>query len=245
MADKQSEERTLPASKKKIADARRKGQVARSQDLVTGVALVGSIGFLIVAAGSISDAAAAMFERAGDVAAMDFTTALGTIGDAMRSTMLRAVAPLLLLVPSLVVVASVVMLQGIPFVVDPISPNLGKLSPTEGLKKLVGLKSLIELAKALVKAFIVLAGFVAVGIGGLDALTRLPACGFACIPGTLRGLAVPLLEVAAGAFLIAGVVDVALQRWLFLRDQKMSLTEARRERKDLEGARTSSGSAGA
>jgi type III secretion protein U len=71
--------------------------------------------------------------------------------------------------------------------------------------------------------------------GGLNALVRVPACGVGCVPGVLHGLGMPLFASIAGVFVVAGLIDVGLQRWLFLRDQKMSFSEAKRERKDRDG----------
>jgi type III secretion protein U len=41
--------------------------------------------------------------------------------------------------------------------------------------------------------------------------------------------------VGALAFVVIGIIDVPIQRWLFLRDMRMTKTEYRREYKDLEG----------
>ena len=42
-------------------------------------------------------------------------------------------------------------------------------------------------------------------------------------------------DAALAAFLAGGVLDVLIQRWLFLRDMKMSATELKREFKEQEG----------
>jgi type III secretory pathway component EscU len=44
----ETEQKTLPASSKKLRDARRKGQVSRSRDIVAGVTLVVSVGYLLM-----------------------------------------------------------------------------------------------------------------------------------------------------------------------------------------------------
>lgn len=45
----------------------------------------------------------------------------------------------------------------------------------------------------------------------------------------------PIVAVAILAFIAIGVFDTGLQRWLFLRDMRMTKTEQKRERKDIEG----------
>ncbi|TIU17178.1 MAG: EscU/YscU/HrcU family type III secretion system export apparatus switch protein, partial [Mesorhizobium sp.] len=45
----EAEEKTLPASEKKLRDARRKGQVSQSRDLVSGFTLFAALGYLYFA----------------------------------------------------------------------------------------------------------------------------------------------------------------------------------------------------
>src|ERR1700733_13427884 len=235
MANDQSEEKTLPPTRKKLRDAREKGQVARSRDLTSGASLAGAIGFLMLGSGGIMAASVAMVETAGNVAAGDFPAGLRAVSAAMMHAVLRSVVPLLVLCPVLVIVAAMVTLQGIPFSIDPLVPRLEKINPVEGFKRLFKLRSLVELVKSLVKLVLIAVLALAILAGGLNALVHLPSCGVGCVPGVLHGLGMPLLAGILAVFMVAGIIDVALQRWLFLREQKMSPSEAKRERKDMEG----------
>jgi type III secretion protein U len=235
MANDQSEEKTLPPTRKKLRDAREKGQVARSRDLTSGISLAGAIGFLMLSGGTIVAAAVAMFETAGNVAAGDFMLGLDAVSAAVMHAGLWTVLPLLLLGPMLVVIASTVILQGIPFSVDPLMPRLEKINPAEGFKRLFQLRSVVELVKSLVKMALIATLLLVVLMGGLNALVQLPGCGIGCVPGVLHALGFPLLGGALAIFAVTGLLDVGLQRWLFLRDQKMSPSEAKRERKDSDG----------
>ncbi|WP_158921275.1 EscU/YscU/HrcU family type III secretion system export apparatus switch protein [Acidisphaera sp. S103] len=235
MANDQSEEKTLPPSRKKLRDAREKGQVARSRDLTTGASLVGGLGYLLIGGGGIVAACVIMFETAGQVAAGDFTAGLQATSDVVMVAAVRAVLPLLVLVPLLVVLASIVMLQGIPFAVDPLLPRMERINPAEGFNRLFSVRSVIEVAKSLVKLVLITTLAVTVLAGGLNALVRLPGCGMDCVPGVMHALTLPLFMGVGTVFLIAGLIDVGLQRWLFRRDQKMSPSEMKRERKDMEG----------
>jgi type III secretion protein U len=235
MADQDTEEKTLPPSAKKLRDLRRKGQVARSKDMVSGVALAGSLGYLMLASVTIVAAAAAMFEKAGDIAAGDFDSGLASMAPVIAHAATQSLLPLLVLVPALVVLGSIVMLQGVPFSTDPISPKMEKINPIEGFKRIFKIRSLIELIKSLVKTAVIVAAFVAVLAGGLNALVLSPSSGLDAEIAVLHTLAMPLFGVAALLFLVAGGADIGLQKWLFLRDQKMSVTEMKRERKDMDG----------
>jgi type III secretion protein U len=235
MANDQSEEKTLPPTRKKLRDAREKGQVARSRDLTSGVSLAGAIGFLVLSSGTIAAVSVAMMETAGNVAAGDFDAGLRAVSASVMHAALRSVLPLLVLCPVLVVIAAMVTQQGILFAIDPLVPRLEKVNPVEGFKRLFKLRSLIELMKSLVKLVAIAALALAALAGGLNALMQVPSCGVGCVPGVLRALGLPLLASIAAVFVVAGLIDVGLQRWLFLREQKMSPSEAKRERKDMEG----------
>jgi len=235
MADSQTEEKTLPPSRKKLRDAREKGQVARSKDLTSSVSLAGAIGYLGLAGGMIMTVCAGMFETAGSVAAGNFASGLRAVTAAIVHAGLWTVAPLLTVGPVLVVIASMVVLKGIPFSLDPLVPRAEKVNPAEGFKRLFRLRSLIELVKSLLKMLVIAVLALVVVAGGLNALLQVPACGIGCAAGVLRGLALPLFAAIAGVLLIVGLIDVKLQHWLFMRDQKMSPSEAKRERKDMEG----------
>lgn len=235
MANDESEEKTLPPTKKKLRDARKKGQVARSRDLTSGASLAGAIGYLMLGGASIMATCVTMFETAGNVAAGDFALGLHAVWAAAVQAALRAVLPLVVLGPMLVVLASMVMMQGIPFATDPLVPRLEKINPFEGFKRLFRLRSLVEFVKSLIKLTLIVTLAVAVVAGGLNGLMQMPTCGVNCVAAGLHALSVPLLSGVAGVFVVSGLVDVGLQRWLFQRDQKMSPSEAKRERKDMDG----------
>lgn len=231
----QSEEKTLPPSKKKLDDARKKGQVPRSKDLTSGVALVGGLGALVLGGGTMFAALTAMLDEAGRVAPGDFDTGVRMIGDAAQAAALRAVAPVWVAVPGLAVLAAIVGMRGIPFATDPVAPKMERINPAEGLKRMFKMRALIELVKTLLKAAVIGTALVAILIGGVQALVLAPSCGFGCVAGVFRGLFTPLAGVAAILFLVAGGADLGLQQWLFKRDQKMGVSEAKRERKEMDG----------
>lgn len=235
MAKDQTEGKKLPASKKKLQDARKKGQVARSKDLTSGFALAGSLGLLLVFGGSMITTAETMFDKAGDVAAGDLAVGLAAIGATVRSAVLHIPAPFYLIGPVLVVLSAMVMLRGIPFSIDPVTPKFENINPAEGFKRLFKLKSLLELVKSVLKVLLLGTTVLLVLAAGLRALVLVPACGFGCVPGVFHSLVTPLFATSCLLFVVTGLLDVGLQRWLFLREQKMSITEAKRERKDMDG----------
>ena len=154
----------------------------------------------------------AIFDRAGDVAAGDFASGLRAMGPVLRTAVLHTVVPLYLIVPMLVVLSATVMLRGIPFAVDPIAPRMENINPAEGFKRLFKLKSLIELLKSLVKMLLLATAVDLVLMGGLQALVLVPTCGLG-YAAAFHALLTRLVATACLLFLVAGLIDVGLQRW--------------------------------
>jgi type III secretion protein U len=235
MSNDTGEQRTLPATDKKLQDARKKGQVAHSRDLVSVVGGITAIIYLWLQAGAIvggwRDVVLQSLTMGQDGFSVDLRQSLSLLADQS----IRTLAPLLALVLAAGVLASLAVTRGIAPSFDPITPKFDNLNPVQGFKRIFGLRGWIELAKTLVK-FAVLASVLLVVVAGTwQTLVRLPVCGVGCLPLVFGSLAKLLLGITVCAFLVAAIFDVLIQRWLFLRDMRMTPSELKRERKDLEG----------
>jgi type III secretion protein U len=230
-----SEQRPLPPTRKKLHEARKKGQVARSKDMVGAVTLVLAVAFLCLDAKPIGAAVVAMFTAAAAAAGHDFASGVNAIGHVAGTAALQTVAPLFGFVVIGAVVGNIAVMRGIPFAADPIVPRLAHVNPAEGFKRLFKLRALIELAKVLVRVTALATLLLVVLDSGAQTLVLLPGCGFGCIPTTFESMLMPMLAGATLLFVAAGLADVGLQTWLFRRDQRMSITEFKRERKEMEG----------
>jgi type III secretion protein U len=236
MADKsQSEERKLPATRKKLQDARKKGQVSRSKDMVGAVGLMVIVAYILLSGDTVPSAFAAMLTAATHAETDELMTGLREVLPSVCQAALITLGPLLALLLMSVLVANLVVLRGIPFSMDPVIPRLERINPAEGFKRLFQLRSVVEFIKSLMKMTALAAALVVVLALGLQSLMDAPACGLNCVMQVLRVELMQVLVAAAILFLVVGLLDVWLQRWLFLRDQRMSVTETKRERKEQEG----------
>jgi type III secretion protein U len=229
------EEKTLPASAKKLRDARKKGQIPRSQDFVSAAGILAAIAYVWSRSGVITDQWREVLLLNAGLQNEAFSVALGQLLSALASLGLRTVLPLLLFVSAAGVLASLVASRGFVFSLEPLKPKLENLSFAKGFKRILGLKSWVELGKTLVKALLLGTALLLVVLGTWNTLVRLPVCGVSCIGFVVEGQTKLLLGIAAGVFLAAGIVDLLVQRWIFLRDMRMTHTEVKREIKDQEG----------
>ena len=230
-----TEEKSLPASDKKLRDAREKGKVSTSQDFVTG---------LVVAIGALwiwlrwpeltrqAETLLALPTQSSDLpaaaAGLTMLRAIGRIAAGM-------VLPVVAFAVVAAVVANMIVKRGILFAIDPITPKFQRLNPVQGLKQIFSLKSLIEFIKSLVKVGLLMSFLGLAILFGLNALLEAPSCGLACVGSAADKVFKPLLIAACLLFLTIGLVDIWLQRMIFLRDMRMTRTEGKRERKEQEG----------
>ena len=157
MAD-DAQQKTLPATPRKIRKAREDGQVARSRDLGHLVA-IGGAGALIVGFGA--PLVRWMQSLMGQSLRFDAAVLAGT--ETMRDAL--ADAGLLVLgfalplgaVLWLVAAAAGVLSGGWNFTLKALQPRLDKLDPLQGLKRMVAKDQLVTMAKASLLALVLLA----------------------------------------------------------------------------------------
>lgn len=228
-------EKTEQATPKKLKDAHRKGSVTRSTDLVAAATLFAVLCALIIGSKQLLDAL-----RHGVNAALDFTAGRHSMQAFIATlTSILGVGALSWIAVSLSGLLGA-LLGNLPQVgmqvsFEPVMPKLSTLSPASGLKRIFSPRSLFELAKMVLKAAII-------GIVLWRAVLWI-------FPLMMRGVYEPLDQLAAllwfallrvlgvgfVLYLVIGAGDYLLQRWVFLRSQRMSKDEVKQERRNAEG----------
>ncbi|KRR12941.1 translocation protein [Bradyrhizobium jicamae] len=229
-----SEEKKLPPTPKKLREARKKGQIARSTDLVSGVSACAGFGCLWWRAGAIEDKWHETVRLIDKLQEQRFTNAVPQALSGLLELSIAAVGPLLAATVAGALLANVLANGGFMFASEPLKPKLERLDPIKGLKRIVSKRSFIELGKTLVKVVLLGASFFLTVIASWKALVYLPVCGLGCLGFVFTEVKL-LTGIAAGAFLVGGLADLLIQRWLFLQDMRMTETEAKREKKEQEG----------
>lgn len=231
-----SEEKSLPASDKKLRDAREKGQTAKSQDLVTGMVLLVAVIYLAFAINQQQIKVEALFQM---VARRVYAEPLETLWPQVRTQaagiLMGLALPLFLTTLAAIIATNLVVMRGFVFSVEPLAPKFEKINPVSGAKRIFSMRSMVEFLKSLAKIVVLAVAFLVVFRGGLQPLLQSSACGSGCIRASLDGLLNPLVITAIVTFLVVGSADVLVQQWLFQRDMKMTRSEQKRERKDSEG----------
>ncbi|MBE0489546.1 MAG: flagellar type III secretion system protein FlhB [Halomonas sp.] len=237
MAEQSSDqEKTEPATPRRLEKAREEGQVARSRELTTFMLLLGgvvglwSLGPVLYDQLGMVMEQAFLFERRH---ALETAPMLSHALELGRSTLL-AMLPLFLLLAVVALVAPA-LLGGWLISAKSLKPQLSKLNLFKGLKRMFGVQALVELAKAIAKSLLV--GSVAVAflwsqLGTYMGLMDQPVQLALAHALQLAALACGLIVLA---LLVVILIDVPYQLWSHAKKMRMSKEEVKREHKESEG----------
>ncbi|MGA7810659.1 EscU/YscU/HrcU family type III secretion system export apparatus switch protein [Bradyrhizobium sp.] len=231
----ESEEKSLPASQKKLRDARRKGQVPHSRDLVSGFTLTLMLIYLWLAWPALGDRLVELMDIIPEFVDLPFVEAASRALRLSLEVLLLASLPLIAILVVGDLVAGIAGTLGPVFSFDLVKLKFERINPAEGLKRIFSVRNVVEFAKSAVKVVVLCTAFVVILRGTIQSLFEIPVCGAWCLTAEVVEAAKPLVATAAVAFLTVGLFDLLIQRQLFLRDMRMTRTENKRERKELEG----------
>ena len=234
MSGDSSEEKTEKPSSKKLLDAHKKGQVGKSTELSTGLSLLATL--LVVMSMTpwfvqhLADYFLAV-ERSFTSLDRSAVKAL-----ALEGVKLVGIASLLpLLVAALVFTLSMWLQTGTIFSLDPMTPKLERMNPVDGLKKLASMKSLVQFGLMLLKSAIVGGAVTLVCLRLMPDAIRVIHAGMGAALEVARVALTQLLTWCGALFVILGAADLGYQRWQFLKEMRMSMTELKRENKEQQG----------
>lgn len=235
MADN-DQERTEQATPKRRQEALEKGQIPRSRELTTALLLLSGA---VVTGPMAVKIAAGLRDLTGYTLANPtmVPTDVANLSIWLRHLLIEVLLLLSLPLAVLVFVAGGVgaaQARGV-LTLEPMKPQWSRLSPFSNMKRIFGMQAVAELAKSLLKLFIV--GFVVYKTlaGSSDDLVSLAQKSPAGLLAVIREY-VPRLLLSTGlAFLLLAVADYAFQLWQHEKSLRMSREEVKRERKEAEG----------
>ena len=230
-----SDEKTEDASEQKLEKAHEEGNFPKSQEFCSAF-IFGAVLLTVVASGSLMLdqfrvlVSAALAFGSSPLNMEELWSKIGTI-------YLTALWLLLPVTVVAMVAGTVGMVAQIGFQVSfkPLTPKFDNISPVKGIKKIFSLKAVFELLQMMVRACII----GAVGwwlIRG--AITLFSGAAYQTLPviGEIAWrLMTRLMEFSLLCFMVMSGGDYAIQRWQFMKGQRMSKDEVKREYKESEG----------
>lgn len=236
MADQGSQEKTEDATPKRLREARKKGQVAKSKDLTTVFVMIVVFGVIAVTSGWMTSELKEMMTFVFKLAEKPGLTSYDMMTAAKSAfiVLAKVLAPIFL--AGFVSALLVGFLQVGPiFTTDPLTPKFEKLNPIEGFKNMFKIVTLIELVKNLAKLAIVFYLAYQTIQKYMQEILLSSKISVIEAVGLTGEIVFSFFVKVAAIFLFIALVDMGIQRWNFMKNMRMSKEEIKREYKEDEG----------
>ena len=234
----ESGEKTHDPTPKKLADARKKGDIAKSNDLTVAMIYFGFlIAILVVGSTSINSAASKLtvFLSSPDLL---LDKILGPGGLRLSGTIvLSAIAPLapLFALPIIAAILTLIGQQAIIIAPEKLTPKLNRISPLAGAKNKFGTSGLVEFAKTFIKMSAVSIVVVFYLRGKFDEIIGLTRSSPIAMAGMMMEVLVDLLTVICVLAILVGIADLLWQKYSHQKKLQMSFQDLKDEGKEAEG----------
>lgn len=234
MADEGGEKTEMPTPKK-LRDARNKGQVCTSKDIVSTALLIVLMYLTAAMCGALLNELEELIVFLGRSYEYGIAEATKQVGKLVLMIVFKY-SFIFVLVAAVVAIISNVAQIGFLFAGESLKPNLSKLNPAEGFKKIFSMKNLFEFLKNCVK--IIFLGYLIYKLIASSYQALLPIC-YGTLADILPILKVILIRLAgytAFGYIAIAIVDRLFQQHNFTKQMMMTKDEVKREYKEMEGS---------
>ncbi|MDF2153744.1 flagellar biosynthesis protein FlhB [Vibrio sp. CAU 1672] len=236
MAESDGQERTEEATPRRLQQAKEKGQVARSKELASASVLIVGAVALMWFGEALSRALFSIMSRLFDLTREEIFDPIKLL-DIAGGALSALVLPLLMILVTLFVAAigGAAGLGGISFSAEAARPKVSKMNPLSGLKRMVGMQSLVELLKSILKVLLV-TGFAIYLIQASQAdLIQLSMDVFPQNIFHALDILLNFVLLISCSLLIVVAIDIPFQIWQHSDQLKMTKQEVKDEYKETEG----------
>ncbi|MEX0912888.1 MAG: EscU/YscU/HrcU family type III secretion system export apparatus switch protein [Gemmatimonadota bacterium] len=230
------QEKTEEPTPRKRQEARRDGEVPKSQELNTAVLLLGAALVINATAPTLGGTVLTAFEHGmlmTGAPTMDGPSVINFV----QITGWKVLAGLSLFLCSLAGVAlaiTAVQARGVVSV-KPITPQWGRINPLPNAKRMLGTQPWMELLKSIMKLGIVgVAVWFSIRLAWDEAVTLAQQAPFALL-SLVQRYSVRMILTAGLAYLLLALVDYAYQLWQHDKKLRMTKQEVKQEHKQSEG----------
>ena len=238
MAEDDGAEKSHEPSQRKLDDARKKGEIPRSPDMLTAAAYLGMLLTGLAVGGNtilqFGEALLPLIERPERLTPLFFNGAAAAPHGSILAAVLEPILPWLA-APAVAVLLTLFATRTLVFTGSKLSPKASRLSPIENAKNKFGRRGLFEFAKSLTKLLlysVLLGVFLASRLDEIVGAARASPREASLL---LVTLILRLLGIAALVAVALGAIDFLWQRAEHLRRNRMSQKELRDEYKEAEG----------
>jgi len=237
MADNdKDQERTEQATPRRREEARKKGQVAKSQEVASVAILLACLTYFnfdsVRLLKKMMDNLSGFLRSSGTL--LINTSNIQSLAVEWVYEFLILIAPLLLTVLAAGLLANFVQV-GFLFSAEALTPRFSKIDPFKGFQRLFSMKSFAELIKNLMKLSIVsYVAYVTVK-GEIDGLPSLMDRSIGDITAYMGEISFKIILRTSWVLVVLAILDYVYQRWDFEKGLKMSRQEIKDEFRQTEG----------
>ncbi len=235
--------KTEEPTSKKISETRKKGQVAKSQELTYALSLIAIFLTMKFAVGMVGERFLEVFKWAYGTVIPDMVSyerggvAINTFSALFREIISRM---LIMVLPFFLIGFLVALFgQGLQFkfqvTSEPLKPKFSKLNPVNGVKRLFSIQAVFNLGLSIVKTVLV---FVIAYFSIVDHLPELFIMYDLDLASAVQLTGQIVIDTGiriSFVYLLVGFGDFFFQRWKFKKDIKMTKQEVKDEYKNAEG----------
>lgn len=234
MAGGDKHSKTEAPTQKRKKEARKDGQVIRSEDFVTwaSVLVATMVMPMLVRNGSNAarDALAMMLQVARRP---DEGVLVSSVGEVMTST-LGAIMPTVVIMMVIAVVGNMAQV-GLLLTGKPLKPKFDRLNPLKGFKRMFSVQSVWGTITALLKLTVIVAVAYTTLRSSIAELVAASPRSISSLLAEAASMSISLVRTIAIAALLLAAFDYAFQRWKQYRDMRMTKQEIKQESRDSEG----------
>lgn len=230
-----SGDRTEKPTAKRLRDARKDGDVHKSRELTSTVLVLGWFAMVWMAMDMAIRRLSELVDAATSAINQPFDVVVPQMGRLSLETLLWLSVPFLGAAIVLAVMTDFLQV-GAVFAPKRIKPDVSRLNPVEGIKKLFSQENLIEVIKAAVKSAALIAICVFVLFALLPQYIKLPFAQHVGVIGHAFWVGMVRIGVwVIFVFFFVSVLDAFYQRFAFMKRLRMSRRDIRQELKENEG----------
>ena len=229
-------EKTEKATPKKREDERKKGKIAKSQDVNTAILLLLCFITLAIFGTSMKNGMTAVYRHSfTEYIHWELTTeTILLIFTEVIIEVAKVLAPLMF-VALIAGVAANLMQFGFLFTTEPLKFDLKKIDPIQGAKRIFSIRALVELLKSFLKISFI--GVITLAVIWMykDEMLMLSQKSVESALGFFGQVAMEMGIAATIALLFLAVFDYAYQKYDFEKNLRMSKQDIKDEHKNVEG----------
>lgn len=228
-------EKTEKATPKKLRDARKKGQIAKSQDLPAAFTFIVSmwvvLGMSVALYHYLGDFIIAVFKK---IPEKDLLQSIAGLYYEGIYVIFLASIPVMTTVAAIGVIINFLMV-GPVFATEVFKFDIKKFNPVENLKSKFKMKTLVELLKSLFKIFVASWLIYGVMYNSIPVLIKTVSMPMASSLLVFNAFLMEVLIKVGLFFLFVAVLDFAYQKYNFGKEMMMEKFEIKQEYKNSEG----------